>query len=77
MVSPASTASRPAFVTIASRPSVGRDSGEKATDLGSMGSGIFFEAGLDDPNQVDPIEEISLCVKSGFAICQLLPAYPE
>ena len=36
----ASTASRPAFVTIASRPSVGRDGGAYIADLGQLASKI-------------------------------------
>ncbi|MDR3486541.1 MAG: hypothetical protein P4M05_16740, partial [Bradyrhizobium sp.] len=42
-----STASRPAFVTIASRPSVGRDGERYAGDLGWKGTGIFLQRGLD------------------------------
>jgi hypothetical protein len=43
----ASTASRPAFVTIASRPSVGRDGGGYAGDLGQKGTKIFLRRELD------------------------------
>jgi hypothetical protein len=43
----ASTASRPAFVTIASRPSVGQDGRACRTDFSENESGIFFESGLD------------------------------
>jgi hypothetical protein len=43
----ASTASRPASVTIASRPSVGRDGGLSASDLPDMLSEIFLKMGLD------------------------------
>src|SRR5438874_7865625 len=43
----ASTASRPAFVTIASRPSVGRDGGVYNFDLGETAKGIFLQTGLD------------------------------
>jgi hypothetical protein len=43
---PASIASRPAFVTIASRPSVGRDGGGYAGDLGQKGMEIFLQTGL-------------------------------
>jgi len=50
---PASTASRPASVTIASRPSVGRDGNGYAGDLGQKGTEIFFDGGLDDPNQIE------------------------
>jgi hypothetical protein len=45
---PASTASRPAFVTTRDPPLLpGRDSTERATDLGRMKSGIFLREGLD------------------------------
>src|SRR5260370_38057052 len=50
---PASTASRPASVTIASRPSVGRDGEGYRSDLGLRRRGIFLQMGLDDPNHVD------------------------
>jgi hypothetical protein len=43
----ASTASRPAFVTIASRPSVGRDSEGYRSDLGFRKTRIFLQTGLD------------------------------
>jgi hypothetical protein len=43
----ASTASRPAFVTIASRPSVGRDGERYAGDLRQKGMEIFLQRGLD------------------------------
>src|SRR5437762_5263949 len=46
----ASIASRPAFVTIASRPSVGRDGGVYNFDLGQIGNGIFLQMRLDSPN---------------------------
>jgi hypothetical protein len=44
---PASITSCPAFVTIASRPSVGQDGERYAGDLGQKGTGIFLEKGLD------------------------------
>jgi hypothetical protein len=44
---PASTASRPAFVTIASRPSVGRDGERYAGDLGQKGTEEFLQRRLD------------------------------
>jgi hypothetical protein len=44
---PASTASRPASVTIASRPSEGRDGEGYAGDLGEKRSGIFLQRGVD------------------------------
>jgi hypothetical protein len=42
-----SIASRPAFVTIANRPSVGRDGGGYAGDLRQKGTEIFLQRGLD------------------------------
>jgi hypothetical protein len=44
---PASTASRPASVTIASRPSVGQDGRVRKGDLPDGKSGKFFAEGLD------------------------------
>jgi hypothetical protein len=55
-VLPASTASRPASVTIASRPSEGRDGGGSIADLGQAGTEIFLQAGLDRANHVDPVQ---------------------
>src|SRR6478752_389962 len=43
----ASTASRPAAVTIACRPSVGRNGGGYRSDLGTERTGIFLREGLD------------------------------
>src|SRR5450432_1299080 len=56
----ASTASRPASVTIASRPSVGRDGKSSRDDLGRAGSGIFLQTGLDCPNQLEKSQQIVL-----------------
>ena len=56
----ASTASRPASVTIASRPSVGRDGKSSRDDLGGAGSGIFLQKGLDCPNQIEKSQQIAL-----------------
>jgi len=44
---PASIASRPAFVTIANRPSVGRDGKRHTTDLRFGKTEMFFRKGLD------------------------------
>src|ERR1700738_3236833 len=44
----ASTASHPASVTIAIRPSVGRDDEASKSDLGQAGTGIFFELHIDE-----------------------------
>jgi hypothetical protein len=57
---PASTASRPAFVTIASRPSVGRDGGGYIADLGKSRSGIFLQMGLDGQIGDLPVGQITL-----------------
>src|SRR5213075_1681376 len=46
---PASTASRPAFVTTRDRPSVGRDGWRYAADLGQARNEIFLQKGLDKP----------------------------
>src|SRR5216683_1282176 len=43
----ASTASRPASVTIAIRPFMGRDGGGYRSDLGLAGTEIFLRMGLD------------------------------
>src|ERR1700704_5596025 len=43
----ASTASHPASVTIAIRPSGGRDGERSRTDLGQTGTEIFLQRGLD------------------------------
>ena len=56
---PASTASRPASVTIASRPSVGRDGGRYRFDLGQAESGIFLRKGLDRQSTDLPVGQIS------------------
>jgi hypothetical protein len=44
---PASTASRPASVTIASRPSVGQDGEGYKSDLLRAGTEIFLQMGMD------------------------------
>src|ERR1700738_4490756 len=44
----ASTASRPASVTIAIRPSGGRDGEASKSDLGQTGTEIFLQMGLDE-----------------------------
>jgi hypothetical protein len=56
---PASTASRPAFVTIAIRPSRGRDGWGYRSDLGQAKTEIFLQLGLDAPNHVEPTGEFS------------------
>src|SRR3954453_21442144 len=51
----ASTASRPAFVTIAIRPSVGRDGAGYRFDLGNSRTEIFSQRGLDWRNQASDV----------------------
>jgi hypothetical protein len=48
----------PTSVTIAIRPSEGRDGEGYRGDLGRARSGIFLQMGLDYPNQIDPLEQI-------------------
>jgi hypothetical protein len=59
----ASTASRPAFVTIAIAPRMGRDGAGFTSDLGKTNTEMFLQAGLDRPNQIDPLEQISVLEK--------------
>src|ERR1700692_260220 len=54
----AATASSPASVTIAIRPSSGVDGGGYKSDLRFRKTRIFFQTGPDNPNHVDPAQEI-------------------
>jgi hypothetical protein len=54
---PASTASRLTSVTIAKRPSEGRDSEGYGCDLGEKRTRIFLERGLDGANRIDPVQQ--------------------
>src|SRR6476646_721978 len=57
----ASTASPPAFVTIAIRPSCRERTGRAGrTDLPDRESEMFFAEGLDDPNPVEMSASISV-----------------
>src|SRR2546423_13679540 len=56
----ASTASRPASVTIAIRPSVGRDGAGYRFDLGLIGNGMFLQSGLDRANQIESFQQMTL-----------------
>src|ERR1700736_4373179 len=58
-VPPASTASRPNVRDDGQRPSEGQDGGGYRFDLGQRRSEIFLQIGLDRPNQLDPLQEIS------------------
>src|SRR5258708_39241971 len=60
----ASTASHPAFVTTAKRPSVERDGVSFKSDLGQTGNGIFFQKGLDGPNHFDPVQQNSVLARA-------------
>ena len=59
----ASTASRPAAVTIACRPSVGRDSETYSSDLGFGKTEIFLQTGLDTDVAGQPAGQISGVVR--------------
>jgi hypothetical protein len=56
---PASTASRPAFVTIASAPLSGRDGERYTTDLRLLKIRIFLQKGLDSLFRRQPVGQIS------------------
>ena len=49
----------PTFVTMAKRPSVGRDSGGFRSDLGQAGNEIFLQRGLDRQFTDLPVGQIS------------------
>jgi hypothetical protein len=66
----ASTASRPASLTIRIRPSVGRDGGRCRGELGRTRRGIFLQARLDGANHVGFVQEFS-------AGAQHLPPHPR
>jgi hypothetical protein len=47
-------------VTIAKRPLAGKERREIEADLPKMRSVKFFGSGVDDPNHVDALQEISI-----------------
>jgi hypothetical protein len=59
----ASTASHPAAVTIACRPSVGRDAKSSRCDLGIVKTEIFLRKGLDTKIAEQPVGQISRPVR--------------
>jgi hypothetical protein len=59
----ASTASRPASVTIAIRPSVGRNGKGYRSDLGQPRTEIFLQKGLDSRTARQPVGQISRPVR--------------
>jgi hypothetical protein len=62
----ASTASRPALVTIAKRPSEERDGGINKTVSTKPRSEIFFATGLDTNLQTLPVGQISFGLSTDF-----------
>ena len=74
----ASTASHPASVTIAKRPSLGWDGAYSRFDLPDGLSGIFSRRRLDDPNQIESVQQISFCAQRAIARtgdCTVHPIY--
>ena len=62
----ASAASRPAFVTIMIRPSVGWDGKSSRSDLGSAKTEIFLQRGLDCQNQTEKSQQIALAERAAM-----------
>src|SRR5215212_8874902 len=56
----ASTASRPAFVTIAIRPFGGTRRHGCKSDLGETRTGMFLQMGLDMANQIESFQQMTL-----------------
>jgi hypothetical protein len=50
-------------VTIAKRPSVWAGRQRYRTDLAVLKTRIFLQTGLDNPNHIDPVQQISFYVK--------------
>jgi hypothetical protein len=65
----ASTASHPASVTIAKRPSPGWDGPNYSGDLPDRRSGIFLRASLDDPNHIERLDEFRCCERRQGSRC--------
>jgi hypothetical protein len=59
----------PTSVTIAIRPSVGRNGGAYAFDLGQAGTEKFFDTGLDRWDQIDPVQQITASAQRGLRAC--------
>jgi len=77
----ASTASRPAFVTMANAPLVGRDAKSSRCDLGGVKTEIFLQRGLDTPVNKPPDGQISGLPASAPLVsrtrCSALRAAPQ
>jgi hypothetical protein len=56
----------PTSVTIAIRPSVGRDTKSSRCDLGSAKTEIFLQRGLDCPNQTEKSQQIALAERAAM-----------
>jgi hypothetical protein len=52
---------------------VGRDGAGYGFDLGKMRRSLFLQSGLDRPNQIDPLEQISVLQKFGSRTNTLCP----
>src|SRR5436309_15868409 len=65
----------PTSVTIAIRPSCGTGWRGYNFDLGEAGMVLFFQMGLDSPNQLGPVEEIRPCAHAFISVMAgLVPA---
>src|SRR5258708_30076198 len=64
----ASTASHPASVTIAIRPSVGWDGDRYRSDLGQTRKDLFLQTGLDSKFTDLPVGQISQPVRRNYSI---------
>jgi hypothetical protein len=53
----------PTSVTMAKRPSCGPGRERYGCDLGQKGMEKFLQRGLDDPNHLDPLQQIRLCAQ--------------
>ena len=62
----ASTASHPASVTIAKRPSLGWDAADLSFDLPDGLSGIFCCGGVDCQNHIEIVQKIGICAQLYF-----------
>src|SRR5712691_5396768 len=63
---PRSRPPHPASTFVTTRTPLFDEAGwrHEAIDLGAIGSGIFCRAGLDDPNQIETVGEISVCAQA-------------
>jgi hypothetical protein len=52
---------------MANAPLVGQDGGSRKSDLADGGSGIFFQADLDDPHRVESLQQIAFYAHGFFS----------